>query len=113
MICHSCFAAQHYLTIDPGEPAVTVINPTVNTANINFDFDGMCNVAVQVVPDGLDASLTSSGTVITVTVSERPDSDWNIYSLQLLSTRLGRSWPTVSTTVFYGLEIQGFQVCYD
>ena len=88
-----------------------MINPTVSTANINFDFDGMCDVAVQVVPDGLDASLTSSGTVITVTVSEKADSDWDIYSLQLLSTRMGRSWPMVSTTVFYGLEIQGFQVC--
>ena len=67
-------------------------------------------MAVAVVPDGLDASLSSSGTVITVSVSERADSVWNIYSIDLLPTRLGRSWSTVSATVFYGLEIQGLQV---
>ena len=106
-----CLSVLHTLSIDTGEPDVTVINTTVNTADISFNFDGMCDVTVQVIPNGLDASLTSSGTVITVTVSERTDSDWNIYSLQLLPTRRGRSWPTVSTTVFYGLEIQGFQVC--
>lgn len=89
---------------------MTVINTTITTADIKFNFDGLCNVAVQVVPDGLAATLTSSGTVITVTVSERVDSDWNIYSVELLPTRLGRSWPTVSATVFYGLAIQGFQV---
>ena len=102
--------ALHILSKDPSEPDVTIINPAIPSATISFNFDGMCNVAVEANPDRIDTSISVSGTVITVTVSGNAATTWGVYSANLISTNHGRSWPTVSATVFYGLEIQGLQV---
>ena len=100
----------HTLVKNAAEPTYAWINETSTSADILFDFDGMCDVTLSANPSSLDISHAISGTSLTVTVSESATTIFGTYAVTLSPFRLSRSFANVTANVYYGRVISGLQV---